>query len=266
MENTTGIQKKIVELDPFGVEVVPDSTGELHPTWSSTGEPPAEAGLVAVSVPLNSKSRYTVKVPLPVPGAGLVESENGVVDINYDPNTMEILPDGTIAAKSAAGCAVTFVPHALTLSPEWQKFAFKDGDSDCHRSSVLISPDQYPVNKQTTLAEGEMVFPGSVKWVKVDAILSFTVPSYEENIWDYDCAFIVKSLDASSATSQVVLGTYEFPFKLDTTEHISVIQCPVSIYNGNGGPIRLVTGIQWKRAGEQTREISCNAKITVSAN
>ena len=31
MESTTGIQKKIVELDPFGVEVIPDTEGNLHP-------------------------------------------------------------------------------------------------------------------------------------------------------------------------------------------------------------------------------------------
>ena len=40
MESTTGIQKKIVELDPFGVEVIPDTEGNLHPVWSAGEEPP----------------------------------------------------------------------------------------------------------------------------------------------------------------------------------------------------------------------------------
>ena len=265
MENAAGIQKKIVELDPFAVDVVPDSTGELHPAWSSSAEPPAEAGLVAVSVPLNSSNRYTVKVPLPVAGEGLAQADNGVVDVNYDPNTMEILPDGSLASKAASGSAVSFVIHELKLSPELQVFNFKASDADCNRTSVLVSPDKYPANKQTTLAEGDMVFSGSARWIRAEAIVTFTVPSYEENTWEYDCSFVVQSMDPSSATSTVVLDTYEFPFKLDTTEHISVVQCPVSIYNGNDGPIRLRTGIRWNRAGETAREISCNGKVTVSA-
>jgi hypothetical protein len=110
-----------------------------------------------------------------------------------------------------------------------------------------------------------MVFSVSAKWIRAEAIITFTVPSYEENTWEYDCVFVVQSMDPSSAESTVVLDTYEFPFKLDTTEPISVIQCPVSIYNGNGGPIRLRTGIQWKRSGETSRPISCNGKVTVSA-
>jgi hypothetical protein len=265
MESTTGIQKKIVELDPFGVEVIPDTEGNLHPVWSAGEEPPAEAGLVAVSVPLNSRSRYTVKVPLPVAGEGLYQSENGVVEVNYDPNTMEILPDGSLASKAAAGSAVEFGVHGLKLVPGLQVIGFSSGDADCHRTSVLVSPDNYPVNRQTALEEGDMVFPGSAKWVKAEAILTFTVPSYMENSWEYYCAFVVQSLDPSSAESETVLATYEFPFSLDTTEHISVIKCPVSLYNGSGTAIRLRTGIQWTRDGEPTKEISCTGKVTVSA-
>lgn len=266
MEQANGIQKKIVELDPYSVKVTSDPSGEEHPSWESGQEHPVEAGLVPVSVPVSRNARLTVKMPLPVPGKGLSQASNGVVDVKCDPNTMEILDDGSIAAKTAAGVAVSFLVSGLPMRPGMLVLEF-DGEHakyQCDRSSVLVSPDNYPVNRQSPLAEGDMVFPGGVKWLRAEAIFTFTAPKHESSRWEYNCAFVVQSLDTGSET---VLDSYEFPFSLDTTEHISVVTCPVSFYNKSGAPIRLRTGVRWDHAAGECTDmgISFDGKVTISA-
>lgn len=265
MADSTGIQKKIVDLDPYGAEVIPDSSGNLHPVWNAGAEPPAEAGLVGVSVPLGTGGRYTAKVPMPVAGKGLSQSESGVVDVKYDTATMELLPDGSLASKSAAGSAVMFGVHGVLLSEELAVLEFSSVEEDCHRTEVLVSPDAYPANTQDALPEGDVVFPAAARWIKADAILTFTAEGHAENSEKYNCVFVVQSLDPVTDGNPAVLETHEFPFRLDTSEHISVIYCPVSVYNGSGNPCRLRTGIRWNRAGEPAREISCTGKITITA-
>lgn len=264
MANTSGIQIKIPELDPYSAEVVVDSEGELHPEWSASEEHPSEAGLVPVSVPAGTNSRYTVKVPMPVPGDGLVQEKNGVINVNYDPHTMELRPDGTLAARTSTCDGVTFTSGEFAVTDGWHRFEFKEGDRNCYRSSksIMIAPDNYPVNASTTLPEGEIVVPADIKWMKFDALVSFEVPNCGSNSWEYSMAFVVRELDSDNR----VLVEHEFPFTVDTTEPVAVVSCPISVYNGTFNPVKVDTGLKWNRGTDPVLGVTCIGKVTLTAN
>lgn len=268
MASNNGLQIKIPELDPYGVELVEDSEGKLHPEWSECEEHPSEAGLVPVSVPDGNNGRYTAKVPLPVPGEGLVSEDNGVFGIDYDPHTMEITPDGKLAARTSTCDGVTFTSGTFTLNDDWHKFEFSATEPDVWRSStaIIVHPDKYPVNKATELPEGDIVIPGDIKWMKVDALLSFTAPAADSSVWAYDLAFVVRELYMDGNGSFRVDITHEFPFRLDTTEPLTVVSCPISLYNDTNAPKVIDTGLKWTRGDDPVLGISCIGKVTLTAS
>lgn len=249
------LQTKIIELSPKKPEVDGESVD-----WVPEGNPDEGAAWVPASVQDGDGRRTTVRVAMPVAGKGLEQSGNGILNVKVDPGTMEILGDGTIMAKTPSSAGVIFVPKSVRLDDGFTMFEFADGDGECSRKDMLVSPDKYPVNTGNSLEPGKMVVPGNARWVNVDAILTFTVKRYSHSVWEYNCSFVVRTYlpDGTPDTR------YAFPFVLDTTTHLSVFHCPVSFYCSGGVPFVIDTGVEWERdADDSDREVTCDARVTV---
>lgn len=248
--STNGIQKKIYELDPFEAEVTTGETGSSA-SFTPDDDPSPAAAWVAASVGSSDTNRYTVRLPLPVAGPGLEAGKDGVVGIKYDPDTMEINPDGSLRAKAGTPAGVQFVTGNIPLTDGRTVLGFTKSTST--GSGVYVSPDKYDGK---TLQPGTVVVPGKYRWIKVDAILAFTVTSFANSTWTYNCRFSVEESTGAS---------HEFSFVLDTTEQISVVPVSISIYNGSGTPVTLNTGVIWDKSGESDVGVRYNATVTLTA-
>lgn len=252
MADTTsnGIQKKIYELDPFEAEVTTGESGSSA-SFSPDDDPSPSAAWVAASVGSSDTGRYTVRLPLPVAGPGLEAAKDGVVGVKYDPDTMEINPDGSLRAKAGTPAGVQFVVGNVSLVEGRNMLEFTKATST--GSGVYVSPDKYAGK---TLEPGTVVVPGKYRWIKVDAILAFTVASFANSTWEYRCRFTVEESSGAS---------HDFGFVLDTTEQISVVPVSISIYNGSGSPVTLNTGVTWDKSGESDVGVKYNATVTLTA-
>lgn len=245
-----GIQKKIYELDPFEAEVTTGESGSSA-SFGPDEDPSPAAAWVAASVGTSDTERYTVRLPLPVAGPGLEAGKDGVVGVKYDPDTMELNPDGSLRAKAGTPGGVQFVTGNLSLTEGRAVFEFTKSTST--GAGVYVSPDKYA---GSTLEPGTVVVPGKFRWIKVDAILAFTVASFANSTWTYNCRFSV--VESSGAS-------HDYSFVLDTTEQISVVPVSISIYNGSGSPIMLDTGVAWDKSGEADVGVKYNATVTLTA-
>lgn len=267
-EDSTGVTKKIYELDPFKAEVRTLSDGETVVEFSPDTESNPDAAWVAATVGHGERGRYTVRLPLPVPGTGLTSDKNGNFAVNFDTKTMELDSKGAISVKGVAPkSGVVFVSTVDKLVNGLTRFKFNKTTSGAVMAcdGMLVAPDHYPVSSESPLPAGDIVVPAVNKWITVDAILTFTVKKFNRSIWSYNCRFSVITDDGNR---------YDYPIILNTTEHITVVHCTVSLYDPDTNhPTRIYTGIQWDRSDDDPEEldaeqpvISCEAKIAVTAN
>lgn len=263
-QDSIGIQKKIIDLDPYKASVVEtvaedSETGKTVVVGQETVFEPDEnpnenAAWVPATVKQGGNTRYTVRLPLPVAGDGLSQDSDGNLKVDVDPNTMEILPDGKLAAKTAVPAGIVFSSTIDRLTESFQPF---DMTTVSAKDNVLNKDDAAKYASGLAPAEGEVEFPGSCTWIKVDTLMHFTVEQYERSIWSYRCIYRVEVSDRAEPI--------DVEFSLDTTEPDSTISIPVSIKNNGNSPIRVKASLKWDKAGEDDLKVACIAKISMTA-
>lgn len=263
-QDSIGMQKKIIDLDPYKASVVEtvaedSETGKTVVVGQETVFEPDEnpnenAAWVPATVKQGGNTRYTVRLPLPVAGDGLSQDSDGNLKVDVDPNTMEILPDGKLAAKTAVPAGIVFSSTINQLTESFQPF---DMTTVSAKDNVLNKDDAAKYATGLAPAEGEVDFPGSCTWIKVDALMHFTVEQYERSIWSYRCIYRVEVSDRAEPI--------DVEFSLDTTEPDSTITIPVSIKNNGNSSIRVKASLKWDKAGEDDLKVACIAKISMTA-
>jgi hypothetical protein len=241
----TQLEKLIRELDPYkaDVTIVPDTEpveGDSTVDWVPDGEHPDVAWVPAAIPATETTPKKTVRLPLPSAGKGLESNEDGVFDLRYDTETLEVDGQGRLRVLPGRPM-LSFVPAAISpLKPDFEH--------------VFAVPKNTPVS-MITYSGGIIRVPGKYRWIRVEGILTFTVDRHEESKWTYDCSFSVNG--------------EAFEFQLDTTEKLSVIPCSVTVYNGDASETapdkEISVSLKWKRAGEADLGVTCNAKVTVTA-
>jgi len=252
ISKTPALDKKIIELDPYKATVTTGNDSQVVQddstvAWEPDEEPSSDAAWVAATVKTGSSAnaRYTVRLPLPSAGKGLEANKEGVFDVSYDAETMEVTPSGKLSAKIVRPAGVKFVDgdFRVTDTPYYLDLGNATHDE------LYIQGEEYGGR---VLDRGEIVVPGKYTWIKIEGFLVFSVERYRDSKWTYDCGFAV--------------GPEEVRFSVDTTEQHTVVPFAMSVYNNTGNPIDLRARLTWYRSGEDDMGVNCGAHVTVTAN
>ena len=265
-EESIGIQKKIIELDPYKASVeetvvVDGETGKETVVGQETvfepdTEPDSNAGWVPVTVKQGGRTRYTVRLPYPVAGDGLAQETDGNLRVDVDPLTMEILPDGKLASRAAIPSGIVFSSRIPRVTTDFQVLGL---DNVVAKDKVLDSGDADRYVNEQAPGKGEVDFPASCKWIKVDALLHLSVAEYERSIWVYRFVYRV---EVSGQAEPI-----DIEFTLDTTGPDTIISLPVSIKHSDYEPVRVKASIKWVKedGDDSTLAVECNAKMSMTA-
>lgn len=263
-QDSIGMQKKIIDLDPYKASVVEtvaedSETGKNVVVGQETVFEPDEnpnenAAWVPATVKQGGNTRYTVRLPLPVAGDGLSQDSDGNLKVDVDPNTMEILPDGKLAAKTPVPAGIVFSSKIARLNNTFQPF---DMATVVDKDNVLNKDDADKYGTGLAPSEGEVDFSASSTWIRIEALMHFTVAEYARSVWSYRCIY------------RVEVSGFERPidveFSLDTTESDTTITIPVQFRNYEHTPLRVKASLKWDRENEDDLKVECNAKISMTA-
>lgn len=247
------LEKKIIELDPYKASVTTGNDSQVVPddssvAWEPDDEPSSDSAWVAASVKTGAdgNARYTVRLPLPSAGKGLEANKEGVIDVKYDADTMEVTETGELSAKVVLPAGLKCVDGDFTVTDTPYRIDLSNATCD----GLYKQGDDYGGRR---LGRGEIVVPGKYRWIKVDGFLAFTVRDYQTSKWEYDCQF---GLDVNNRVD----------IKLDTTEQHTVIPFTTSICNTTGNPLELLAQFAWLKAGEDDVGVTCGVHLTIAAN